>query len=327
MTNAGLLESPNNGDDLQVRVEPPRHLCRLTAPGEVKIRAPLAADVLAVLGKDFTQQDLVDTISQCEVIFKDAFSGTRSVLKMSDATVLKISPIDDGTREYSALEYLEKHCSDIPAPTPLGMLEINGKSLIFMSYIPGETLEKVWPSLSRRQKIIVQANLDQILPKLRSYELQPGALWGGLGGEGCIDSRFNVRQSKEAIRNSRDFESFYFSNPKYGGDIWITLLRQLYGNMRLGYSAGHSDCVLTHADLRPANIMVEFKPDSDIAVSGIIDWECSGFYPAWWETVKAMTLIGDGEESDWLEYLPLTISHHTYVERLLLDRIWSPHVW
>lgn len=42
------------------------------------------------------------------------------------------------------------------------------------------------------------------------------------------------------------------------------------------------DTVLTHSDLTPRNIIVQGGK-----VVAILDWELSGFYPAYWEYVKA----------------------------------------
>ncbi|RJE25262.1 Phosphotransferase enzyme family [Aspergillus sclerotialis] len=50
---------------------------------------------------------------------------------------------------------------------------------------------------------------------------------------------------------------------------------------------------LTHCDLTDVNIMVE-----DGHVTGIIDWQLSGYLPVWWEYVSAS--IADSEEDrEW----------------------------
>jgi thiamine kinase-like enzyme len=41
--------------------------------------------------------------------------------------------------------------------------------------------------------------------------------------------------------------------------------------------------VFTHADLHPSNILIDRG-----RLSGIVDWECAGFYPEYWEFTKLM---------------------------------------
>lgn len=54
--------------------------------------------------------------------------------------------------------------------------------------------------------------------------------------------------------------------------------------------------VFTHGDLRLQNVMVE-----DGNVSGILDWEFSGWYPEYWEFSKALYVWK--WQNDWIEYL------------------------
>lgn len=50
--------------------------------------------------------------------------------------------------------------------------------------------------------------------------------------------------------------------------------------------------VFTHADLNPRNILVDRVIQSDGSrsweVTGIVDWETSGYYPEYWDYTKAM---------------------------------------
>ena len=57
------------------------------------------------------------------------------------------------------------------------------------------------------------------------------------------------------------------------------------------------DVFFAHADLTETNIMVSGQPGS-YRVSGIIDWEQSGWYPMYWEFCK-MTGSLLWEEEDW----------------------------
>ncbi|QSS64538.1 hypothetical protein I7I51_01606 [Histoplasma capsulatum] len=73
--------------------------------------------------------------------------------------------------------------------------------------------------------------------------------------------------------------------------------------------------VMTHGDLHPRNVMV-LKPNvspSDVPadwveVTGLLDWEMCGYYPEYWEYVKALhTIRPGGSFDDWWAYLPVSI--------------------
>ena len=65
--------------------------------------------------------------------------------------------------------------------------------------------------------------------------------------------------------------------------------------------------VFTHADFHPRNIMVVNGPDDGVQLSGIFDWEASGFYPEYWEQLKAMNTRSIRDTSDWWDHLPPSI--------------------
>lgn len=61
--------------------------------------------------------------------------------------------------------------------------------------------------------------------------------------------------------------------------------------------------VLTHSDLSPRNILIQRNQ-----IVAIVDWEMAGFYPAYWEYVKALyhpdwqsERIADGAVEEILE--------------------------
>ncbi len=71
--------------------------------------------------------------------------------------------------------------------------------------------------------------------------------------------------------------------------------------------------VMTHGDLHPRNIMVKLDADEtsggggsgDVRVTALIDWELSGWYPEYWEFVKALSTVDvRGPLADWYQYLP-----------------------
>jgi hypothetical protein len=64
----------------------------------------------------------------------------------------------------------------------------------------------------------------------------------------------------------------------------------------------------------------------EYVVTGIIDWEESGFYPAWFEASKVLyTFCEDGREEmqDWWRYVPDCIAQARYPTEWAVGRLWD----
>lgn len=66
----------------------------------------------------------------------------------------------------------------------------------------------------------------------------------------------------------------------------------------------------THGDMTYGNIIVE-----NGNLSGIVDWEMSGYYPVWWETTDVLICEGP-EDQEWkrllLKYMPGNPDAHDF---------------
>lgn len=65
---------------------------------------------------------------------------------------------------------------------------------------------------------------------------------------------------------------------------------------------GSHETVLTHGALHPRNIMVSITSttsgtlsSSRVDVTGILNWEVCGWYPEYWEYVRALHGVGSWE--------------------------------
>jgi hypothetical protein len=267
-------------------------------------------------------QALLRLMWRSEVLWKSAFPRNKMVFKCDSTTVIKAIRRAEDYTEYTALQYLETHKPALPAPRPLGLICMSGVSLIFMSYIPETTLREIWAQLGHSQKISVQNQLNDILTDLRSLTHPDGTPLGGVGGEGCKDVRRHLRRSMVPIMNVGDFEDFQFPDPNCGGHVFVNLLRQL-SPLRQSSPPPTIKCVFTHGDIRPDNITVKVSNDGDCRVTGLLDWEYSGFYPEYYESIKSTNCMATNEHDDWYLFLPQCISVQHYQAWWSLNRIWT----
>lgn len=257
---------------------------------------------------------LIEMIQASEVLWTGPSADYKMIFKCNASIVLKaVRDMTDFT-EYTTLRYLRQRLPTIPIPEPLGLLRLNGIVLIFMTYQPGSTLANVWPTLNKAQKISLQEQLNKILTDLRSLPFSPGTLLGGIGGEGCKDIRRHLRRNDQPTTTVDEFEQFLFKGYRAGGDAFVSLLNELRPSTSC-------EIVFTHGDLRPDNITVEMVGDHDYIVTGLIDWEYSGFYPEYYEAAKITNCLTAYEEDDWYIFLPDCVSPKRYAQWWLFDRV------
>lgn len=263
--------------------------------------------------------NLRDIIESGQVIWQSKACCGHAVIKCTTSIVVKIVPNLDDYTEYTSMQYLAQHAPEIPAPKPLGSVISNGTSYIFMSFVPGVTVDKIWSKLSEEQKASIRDQLSNILLKLRQLKVPRGVFLGGVSGEGCKDTRRHTRICQAPISTCAEFEDFKFSNPHFGSSEYIALLR--------GLSTSHAAIVcFSHGDLRAENVVVQPDQHGSYFVTGVLDWEKSGFYPDYFECTKATSNMSSSEVDDWYLYLPPYASPKTYPLQWLVDRIWDIHV-
>ncbi|OXV07888.1 hypothetical protein Egran_04349 [Elaphomyces granulatus] len=156
--------------------------------------------------------------------------------------------------------------------------------LSYMAVGLGEPKEKVRAMMI--DKMIRGAGnppeLDNIFRQLRTLRHDASNVLAGICGEGVKEVRLTnapCSKSIESIATATEFNDLQFSALHHGSTTYVKPLRSFleHDNTTLMQRS-----VFTRGDVRADNIMVKRDPDVNdrYVVTGIIDWEFSGFYPA-----------------------------------------------
>ncbi|UPL02801.1 hypothetical protein LCI18_013735 [Fusarium solani-melongenae] len=299
-----------------------------TAPRDHDIRAQLngtdlstvickpSAELEALLREDLSlSENLVNLLIDSEVLYSDG-AGSVMVFKLNETLVAKTISERAALTEHYSLKFLQENLPSFPAPRPHGLVCVGHFHLLFTTFIPGQDLEKRWPQLNRTQKQHIADQLDALFSQLRSLPHPNSTPLGGVYGDGCKDRRRYLRASTKSIMNDEEFQDFIFSGPETASALYIKLLRDLLPKPE-------AKIVFTHGDIRPANIIVQEGKDEKWLVTSVIDWEASGFYPEYWECIKAVNNLTPSDNTDWYQYLPDQLSSNGYPTHWLVDRLWD----
>ncbi|KAG6826476.1 hypothetical protein H0H93_016483 [Arthromyces matolae] len=177
----------------------------------------------------------------------------------------------------------------IPVPRIRRVLPYKKYIVYAMDYIPGQSLDKVWDSLSVWRKIWIIFTLRRYIRQLHrieaSPETPPGALsnttvpkesWSHLWGP--ITSEKGPFDSSHALFNFLDQGSKRFADRRHLPND---------SPVRHNLVDRSKPLVLTHNDLHLGNIIL-----ADDGRLWIIDWAWAGYHPKWFEYVG--TEVGEG---------------------------------
>jgi hypothetical protein len=207
----------------------------------------------------------------------------RRVVGIGEHFVVKHGP---GTeeREGQTLLFLEQQYSSPSIPRLYAMYRrSNGHLCIIMQRMPGDTLEKLWPTLNETEKTDISNKTKAILDNIRQISghfygsvdrgpIHHQLLWTAKG-DSAISGPFTTEKELN-VAFAKQLQGIYSINSKhcYKADFYM---RRLDEGLR-----GHRP-VLTHGDIQRKNIMV-LRVVDDFNVS-IVDWEFAGWYPSYWE--------------------------------------------
>jgi aminoglycoside phosphotransferase len=177
------------------------------------------------------------------------------------------------------MNFVRRHTA-IPVPTVWLTVHLGVTNWIVMTRVRGSCLHaKTWEALSKTAQ-------DHIIAQLRSYIDQLRALPPPSSPAICSVLGGPVRDFRLCMiphgpyANEDEMNAQARGGSERSDEEWCRM-QGLPSSVSDSHSKRHH-LVFTHGDVRMRNIMVQGD-----TVTGLIDWECAGWFPAHWEYLKA----------------------------------------
>jgi aminoglycoside phosphotransferase (APT) family kinase protein len=231
------------------------------------------------------------------------------------------------------MEFLSTHTS-LPIPVVWNVWTDRhdrggrGRCWFIMEYIAGETWETSWESMSLKEKeeaaVQMKGCIDQLRRLCQSMSSFLPTCWltlfatapdrgeyiGAVGFQPCLD----LRISTESLGPFPNIDAFYTHLLRkvkmIAGEPKAT---SLFRRLTALKASRLSTVVFSHSDLAPRNILI-----NNGKVSGIVDWEQSGWWPYWWEYAKAFysVQLDTSGQVEWRRFVEAILEAHAEEEKI-----------
>ncbi|KDR68435.1 hypothetical protein GALMADRAFT_231403 [Galerina marginata CBS 339.88] len=205
-------------------------------------------------------------------------SFTPNVFLLDNTRLVKHSRLGGTVRltEAIAMDYISKNTT-IPVPRVHEVLGVDGSIHIVQEYIDGDLLDNVWHKLTSDEQ---RSSMEQLKGYLAQLQVltppHPGRV-EAIDGSGCLDARLHSGQWGP-FDNVEEFNRFF-------GHEYVREYPDLYPKAEEPLAKTYRRTWRTafaHGDIGPHNII--WKNGKIVA---IIDWECSGWFPEYWDYTRA----------------------------------------
>lgn len=208
----------------------------------------------------------------------------RKVVRVGDNLAVK-SGKNLRLHEAQTLQFIAENTT-IPVPKVHDVQWGDGRvAAIVMDYMPGQRLDEVWDTFDADQKLSIAKELNSFLSQLHKLK---GDYIGAINrGPAVIGRRIHLECGP--FDSEQQFNEFIL------GDVVPSAPDLLRHYAKFALEDNH-EIVFTHADFAPRNILVDGG-----RVTAILDWEDSGWYPEYWEHIRAFAHLKP--MPDWPDYL------------------------
>jgi aminoglycoside phosphotransferase (APT) family kinase protein len=200
--------------------------------------------------------------------------------------------------EHINLDFLREKGITIPIPeVARELVDDDKRHFTLTKRIQGTTLKDAWKGLTLDEKIQIADETIEYLRQLRKHKAT--SLQGITGGGVKQPDLFGNNQLSGPFTSDKE--------------LWNNLEKQLQEvdvpeDEQTRLHALMPECasyILSHANLCDENIMVKEK-----SLTGILDWEFFGYFPAWWEFGSLIVPTNRQNDSDWISILKTQMAQH-----------------
>ncbi|KAI1931711.1 hypothetical protein LOZ65_001149 [Ophidiomyces ophidiicola] len=211
--------------------------------------------------------DIVDSKRLVECKFVNVYS-------VDEHTVAKLCPPAQLV-EAAAMQLVRSKTS-VPVPRVYNAYvdDSTSRGVILMEYIHGDVLTDVWDKLDPCQRAPISfPSFDDLWMNFMQLRI------GAVDGTACNDPMFCAKlggfgpYKTEEEFNNGIVRALQLSISNTWGDRVGRMVKAIPSH----------EIVFSHADLSPRKIIV--RGDKVVA---LLDWEMAGFYPAYWDYIKAL---------------------------------------
>ncbi|KAJ9312633.1 hypothetical protein DTO271D3_7180 [Paecilomyces variotii] len=201
-----------------------------------------------------------------------------------------------------SLRLVEQYTS-IPAPRVVDVGEYDGTTYLVMTRLRGQMLHEVSHLMSYAERDLLSDHLGSYVSQLRQIPKPTKFQFCNALGGPVFDHRI-PNGTGGPFTSESEFNDHLTSHLKCTS-------AEALGEENV--QRGHRSC-FTHCDFYPTNLLVDRG-----RLSGIIDWECAGYMPEYWEFTKAIygTLRDPVLESIFRRAFGYRYESELVVERML----------
>ena len=217
--------------------------------------------------------------------------------KAGDSITVKRGELYQVQREIETLEFVRRQTS-VPVPEVIKPNLSNTYGWFSMTTLPGRSLTDSWSSMSKQAQMTTRNELRDYLNELRAIPSpDPSYIGSCTGGQAC-DHRLNNGFPCGPFSSESQFNDYLI------GPIKRNPRRELVDQYRRRLTDDHG-ILFTHADLDGDHILVEPATGK---ITGIVDWETAGWWPAYWEYIKAR--YGSRYQPWWKKLVSEVLDHY-----------------